>query len=92
MSNSIRAVPAAESPRGPSEDLLRHRRGEITEAEYLQTRIDKATAHLQGRVSPERMAMVREIVAQKLETDPVLTEAKARLLGKGSGTTGRGTK
>ena len=75
------ATPSSEERSGPSEELLRYRRGEITEAEYLAGRIEEATTHLKGRVSPERLAMLKEVITQRLETDPLLCEARARLLG-----------
>jgi hypothetical protein len=64
---------------GPSTELLRYRRGELTEAEYLAGRIEAATAHLKGRVSRERLDMVKQVIAQRLETDPLLVEARAQL-------------
>ena len=67
---------------GPSEDLRRYRRGEITEATYLQSRIDVATTHLKGRLSTLRLAMLKEVIAQRLQTDPSLLEARTRLLRK----------
>lgn len=63
----------------PSEDLERYRRGEITEAEYLQRRIEVATTHLKGRVSTMRLAMLKEVISQRLQTDPSLLEARSRL-------------
>jgi hypothetical protein len=65
-----------------SEDLERYRRGEITEPEYLQSRIEVATTHLKGHVSPLRLAMLKEVIAQRLENDPSLIEARTRLLRK----------
>lgn len=65
----------------PSEDLQRYRRGEITEAEYFAGRVEEATSHLAGRVSAERLAMLKEVIAQRLQTDPLLIEARTRLLG-----------
>ena len=73
-------VHVPELPKAPSGELHRYQRGEITEAEYLQGRIEDATTHLKGRVSPERLAMLKEVIAQRLETDPLLLEARARLL------------
>lgn len=75
------ASPPSDERSGPSEELLRYRRGEITEAEYLAGRIEEATSHLNGRVSPERLAMLKDVITQRLQTDPQLVEARSRLLG-----------
>ena len=75
-------VPLTEGPDGPSEDLERYRRGEITEAEYLQSRVEVATTHLKGRVSTQRLTILKEVIAQRLQTDPSLLEARSRLLRK----------
>lgn len=77
---------------GSSENLQRYRRGEITEAEYLAGRIEEATAHLKGRVSPERLQMLKEVITQRLETDPLLVDVRARLLGPDSGAKKRDEK
>ena len=73
-------APLGEGPVGPSEDLEQYRRGEITEDEYLQSRIEVAMTHLKGRVSAPRLAMLKEVIAQRLRTDPSLLEARMRLL------------
>jgi hypothetical protein len=82
-------APTAKSPPaspGPSEELQRYRRGEITEAEYLEGRIEAATKHLCGKVSPERLKLLKEVMIRKLETDPLLVELRRRLLdADGSG-------
>ena len=84
MSTLARPVvaPLRENPEGPSEDLERYRRGEITEAEYLQSRVEVAMTHLKGRVSTERLTILKEVIAQRLQTDPSLLEARSRLLRK----------
>jgi len=84
MSTLARPVvaPLRENPEGPSEDLERYRRGEITEAAYLQSRVEVATTHLKGRVSTRRLTILKEIIAQRLQTDPSLLEARSRLLRK----------
>lgn len=83
MANAIQAATTQlpTSPPGPSDELQRYRRGEITELEYLQGRIEYATSHLKGRISAERLEMIKEVVTEKLQTDPVLLEARARLRG-----------
>ncbi len=73
----------ARAKAGPSAELERYRRGEITEAEYLQTRIELATMHLKGRISAARLVMLKEIIGNRLQTDPSLLEARTRLLTMG---------
>jgi hypothetical protein len=69
--------PSRESP---SQELQRYRAGEISEAEYLDACIERATQHLRGRVSPHRLGRIRELVGELCATDPVLDAMKARLL------------
>jgi hypothetical protein len=64
----------------PSEDLERFQRGEITEEQYLEARIDVAIAHLHGRVSIKRLVMVREVVRDMLDNDPVLVAMREWVL------------
>ena len=75
------ATPRPIDPKNTSSgDLQRYRRGEITEAEYLEGRIEAATSHLEGRVSADCLKMLKEVIAMRLDTDPLLLEARARLL------------
>lgn len=58
-------------------DLLR--RGRIDLAEYVRRHADSATAHLVGRVSEERLADLRELLAAQALRDPALVEVLDRL-------------
>jgi hypothetical protein len=69
---SIKEMPK----RLPSDDLLRFQRGEIGEQEYLEARLDVAIAHLRNRLSTKRLVMVREVVRDMLDKDPVLIAMK----------------
>lgn len=62
-----------------SDDLDRFRRGEMTEQEYLQARIDRATLHLRGRVSSHKLERIRKIVTEACASDPVLRAMRERL-------------
>jgi hypothetical protein len=78
-------MPSDPTPKGPSastpsEDLARFRRGEMTEFEYLQARIDRAIQHLRGRVSLRRLNRIRRLVVQGCASDPVFVGLKERLL------------
>jgi hypothetical protein len=69
----------------PSEELLRVRRGEITETEYLEICVEKAMAHIKGRVPLVRLETIRQTLLSKLDTDPLLLHAKARVFTYGRG-------
>jgi hypothetical protein len=70
------------APKQPSEDLQKYWRGEITQDEYLQTRLALAMAHVRGRVSNDNFEMIREVITDMLEEDPILVAMKERLLRK----------
>jgi hypothetical protein len=71
---------ATDTVKGPSEDLQKYRSGEITEQEYLQSRIDLALAKHKGRLSAKRLAMLRALIEGKLRTNPKLVAARKHLL------------
>lgn len=75
----------AEPPEQPSEELLRVWRGEMTEEQYVQIRVEAALEHVKGRVSNARLALVRRIVTEKLRTDPVLLATKERIFRRKGG-------
>lgn len=54
-----------------STELGQLRRGELSLEQYVEARVDVATRHLRGRVSKERLEMVREVVRKALSTDPI---------------------
>jgi hypothetical protein len=54
-----------------SAELAQFRRGELSLEQYVEARVDVATQHLRGRVSKERLEMVREVVRKSLNADPI---------------------
>jgi len=52
----------------------RVRSGELTVEQYLDLRVNEATSHLDGRLSPDQLAFVRNSLREQLATDPVLVE------------------
>lgn len=72
-------VERTQSP--PANDLERLERKEITREEYLDNRVDQATAHLQGHLSPERLSEVKQQMLAQLEVDPVLRRLLQRATG-----------
>jgi hypothetical protein len=65
----------------PSNDLERLERNEISREEYLNNRVEQATAHLQGHLSPERLNEVKQQMLAQLEVDPVLRRLVQRVTG-----------
>jgi hypothetical protein len=72
---------SATAPTG-SPELERLGRGEISLDQYLQTRVDEATQHLSGKLSPEQLDYVKSTLRAQLESDPVLIELVRRATGK----------
>ncbi len=62
--------------------LERVRRGELSAQEYVEQRIDAAMAHVDPKLSPEARARAREVLREHIESDPVLSEQLAKLVGK----------
>jgi hypothetical protein len=72
-------APAPSSAAGDASELLsRLERGEISVDAYVQARLEEAVRPLEGRVSPEQLKVVREVLSQELETDPVVVELLRR--------------
>jgi len=65
---------------GPSEALVRLQRGEIGLDEYLEVRVQAATAHL-GVLPPAQLDFIRETLRAELGSDPVLVELVRRTTG-----------
>jgi hypothetical protein len=65
----------------PQSDLSRLDSGEITRDEYLRLRVDHATSHLEGRLSPELIGELRERLLAEFEMDPVLQRLAQRAAG-----------
>ncbi len=75
----LRAVGPQISPA-----LERVRRGELRVEDYVEQRIDAAMAHVDPKLSPEARAHAREVLREHIESDPVLSQQLARLVGKPS--------
>jgi len=76
------AAPAAEvAAAAPSTAPLdRLRAGEIDVAGYLDIKVDQATAHLRG-LPPVELDALRQVLRDKLSTDPALAELVKRATG-----------
>lgn len=84
------ALPAQAS--APDESLQKLRRGDMSLDDYLEERVEAALAHVKGRVSGERLQMLREVVREQLRTDPVLVEIVRQVTGLSSELTADGMK
>lgn len=58
--------------------------GEISLDQYLDTRVDSAVEHLDGKLPADQLDFVRQTLRQELETDPVLVELVRRATGLSS--------
>lgn len=66
-----------------TDDVLQQlQRGEITLDEFLDRRVELALAHIRGRVSEERLVMLREVMREHVRTDPVVVELVRRATGQ----------
>lgn len=74
---SASEAPAARKP-AVSDELARHRSGDLTLEEYLDTRADRAVAHLEGIVSTEQLETIRGVIREQLTTRPDLVELLKR--------------
>lgn len=68
-----------ERPQGaekPAElsPLERLKAGEIELPQYLDLRVEQATAHLEGRLEPEKLDFLRHSLRIQIESDPALIE------------------
>jgi hypothetical protein len=54
--------------------LDRVRSGEITLDQYLDLKVEDATQHLSGRVSPEQLSFIQSSLREQLAADPVLVD------------------
>jgi hypothetical protein len=64
-----------------SQSLEKLERGEISFAEYLDSRAEQAMSHLVERLSSEQLDFVRQSLREQLRTDPVLVELVKRATG-----------
>ena len=70
-SNGTSAAHAESGGKTASAELDQLHRGELSLDRYLEARVDAATQHLRGRVSEERLDMVRDVVRKSLNSDPI---------------------
>jgi hypothetical protein len=61
--------------------LAELRRGELTLDAYLDFRADESVRGLRGRISAEKLELVRGEVREQLAADPVLAEIVKRVTG-----------
>ena len=64
-----------------SEALGGLQRGEISLDQYLDTRVNEATSHLAGKLSPDQLEFVKHSLREQMATDPVLVELVQRTTG-----------
>jgi hypothetical protein len=80
--------PPAAAPARVSEALASFSRGEITLDQYLDQRVEDASAHLEGVISPAQVDFVKQSLREQLETDPVLVELVRRTTASASSSIG----
>lgn len=54
--------------------LERLKAGEIELPQYLDLRVEQATAHLEGKLAPEKLDFLRQSLRIQIESDPALIE------------------
>jgi hypothetical protein len=74
------ALPAKISP--VDDSLQKVRRGEMSLDDYLEERVEHALVHVKGKVSVERLQMLRETVREHLRTDSTVIEMVRQLTGQ----------
>jgi hypothetical protein len=62
--------------------LDRVRAGEITIDQYLDQKVQGATEHLAGIVSPEQLSFIQNGLREQLATDPVLVDLVRAATGR----------
>jgi hypothetical protein len=80
-SGNARAGARARKRSEGSEALAQLQRGEITLDAYLDLRADESVSGLRGRISPEKLRLVRDEVREQLAEDPVLVEMLRQITG-----------
>jgi hypothetical protein len=76
---TFRVSRAAEAT-GPSA-VERVRAGEISVDQYLDIKVNEATAHLAGKLPADQLAFVQSSLREQLAADPVLVELVERASG-----------
>lgn len=72
---------SATQQAGASADLERLQAGEISLNDYLQTRADKAVAHLEAVVPPDQLAVIKEQLIHQMKQDPTIATLVQRATG-----------
>ncbi|MEO7038079.1 MAG: hypothetical protein ABI548_29190 [Polyangiaceae bacterium] len=81
----LRAVAGAaetETKSVSSALFARFERGEIGVDEYLDARASEAVAPYEGKLPAERIAWLKGMLREQLETDPVLSERVRQATGR----------
>jgi hypothetical protein len=78
--------PAAAAPSRISAALSSLQRGELSLDQYLDGRVNDATNHLAGKISPDQLEFVKQSLREQLATDPVLVELVQRTTGSAPAT------
>jgi hypothetical protein len=77
--------PESVAPAEGSDALGRLQRGEIDLDQYLDTRVETAIQHLEGRLPAEQIEFVKTTLREQLAADPVLSELVRRATGAAGG-------
>ncbi len=64
-----------------SSALAQLQRGELSLDQYLDGRVNDATSHLVGKLSPDQLEFVKQSLRDQMATDPVLVELVQRTTG-----------
>jgi hypothetical protein len=80
-----RGAPAEAGSR-VSAALSSLQRGELSVDQYLDGRVNDATSHLAGKLSPDQLEFVKQSLREQLATDPVLVELVQRTTGTAAAT------
>jgi hypothetical protein len=65
---------AASAEAVGTEPLDRLRSGEISVSQYIDIKVEQATAHLDKRLTAEQLSFVKESLREQLANDPALVE------------------
>ena len=77
---SVERPEQAEAPAPPTA-LEQLQRGDITVDQYLDTRVNQAVEHLDGRLGAEELDFVKQTLREQIAVDPVLIELVRRATG-----------
>ncbi|HEY3253866.1 MAG TPA: hypothetical protein VGJ91_07970 [Polyangiaceae bacterium] len=79
----FKVEPSAKAAAGGkvSAALSSLQRGELSLDQYLDGRVNDATSHLVGKLSPDQLEFVKQSLREQMATDPVLIELVQRTTG-----------